>query len=86
MAALSAGKPIFVIMIMISSFLNAIYYLPIIITAFLKENNSRKNVLTIDQVPKTMLAPMVLLATGCVVLGFFPQWLMGFIERAITLF
>lgn len=86
MAALSADKPIFVVMIMISSFLNAIYYLPIIITAFLKENNSRKNILTIDQVPKTMLTPMVILASACVILGFFPQWLMGFIEKAIVLF
>lgn len=86
MAALSASKPIFVLIIMISSFLNAIYYLPIVISAFLKEANSRKNVLTIDQVPKTMLTPMVLLASGCILLGFFPQWLMGFIEHGLTLF
>ncbi len=85
-AALSSNKPVFVIMIMISSFLNAMYYLPIIITAFLKENKNRNNVLVKDKVPKTMIVPMVIMASLCVIIGFFPQWLMDFITKAITLF
>ncbi|SNS09725.1 multisubunit sodium/proton antiporter, MrpD subunit [Anaerovirgula multivorans] len=85
-AALEAGNPIFVFMILVSSFLNAVYYLPIIITAFLKKAPDRENVLVMDQLPANMLIPMVLIGSGCILLGFFPQWVMKFIEHGITTF
>ncbi len=85
LASLSSGKQIYVIMIMVSSFLNAMYYLPIIITAFLKHSGKNTNKLSRDKVPNTMLAPMVLIAGAIILFGFFPQWLMSFIEKAIVL-
>ncbi len=85
LASLASGKQIYVIMIMVSSFLNAMYYLPIIITAFLKHSGKKSNTLTRDKVPNTMLVPMVIIAGAIVLLGFFPQWLMSFIEKAIVL-
>lgn len=85
-AALEAGKPVFVFMILVSSFLNAMYYLPIIITAFLKKAPDRENVLVMDQLPVNMLIPMVLIGSGCILLGFFPQWVMKFVEHGITTF
>ena len=85
LASLASGRQIYVIMIMISSFLNAMYYLPIIITAFLKHSDDKGNSLVRDKVPNTMLAPMVIIASTIVLFGFFPQWLMSFIEKALVL-
>ncbi len=84
LAALEAGKPLSVLMILLSSFLNAMYYLPIVISAFLRESEERENVLVLDRLPGTMLAPMLILALGCIVLGFFPQFVMGFIQDAVS--
>ncbi|ABR50233.1 NADH dehydrogenase (quinone) [Alkaliphilus metalliredigens QYMF] len=86
LAVLEADKPVFLIMILISSFLNAIYYLPIIIAAFLKESNERDNVMVLDRLPKTMMYPMVIIAIGCVVMGFFPHIVMDVVERAVPTF
>ncbi|SET06611.1 multicomponent Na+:H+ antiporter subunit D [Natronincola peptidivorans] len=85
-AALDAGKPIFVFMILVSSFLNAMYYLPIIISAFLKKSQERENILVMDKAPANMLIPMVIIASGVILLGFFPQWVMKFVEQGITTF
>ncbi len=88
-AALEAGHPVFVLMLLLSSFLNAMYYLPIIIAAFLKESDSGGSGearMTLDRIPATMLIPLVLLAGGCILLGVFPQLLMDFIQRGLFTF
>lgn len=85
-AVLGANRPFFIFVILLSSFLNAIYYLPIVISAFLKESKDRKNVMMMDKLPKSMLAPMVLIAVGCVVMGVFPQLIMNTIERIAPTF
>jgi multicomponent Na+:H+ antiporter subunit D len=86
MAALEAGKPVFVLMILVSSFLNAMYYLPIVIAAFLKEDPAKETRVSLDQIPLNMMAPLVLLAAGCILFGLFPQLVMGFIQSAIASF
>ncbi|KAB3534156.1 monovalent cation/H+ antiporter subunit D family protein [Alkaliphilus pronyensis] len=85
-AVLGADKPIYLILILVSSFLNAIYYLPIIISAFLKESKERKNIMVLDKLPKTMIVPMVILALGSLILGFYPHLIMEAIEKAVPTF
>ncbi|SCY49614.1 proton-conducting transporter transmembrane domain-containing protein [Alkaliphilus peptidifermentans] len=85
-AVLDANKPIYLILILASSFLNAVYYLPIIISAFLKESKDRKNIMEIDKLPKSMLIPMVILALGSIIMGFYPQLIMNVVEKAVPTF
>lgn len=85
-AVLEAGRPLILLIILLSSFLNAIYYLPIIINAFLRESEERKNVMVKDQVPKSMLIPMGIIAGLCVLFGFFPQLIMDILQRAALTF
>lgn len=85
-AVLEAQKPIYILVILASSFLNAIYYLPIIISAFLKESKDRKNVMMVDKLPKSMLVPMVIIATCCVIMGVFPQLVMNTMQRVAPTF
>lgn len=86
LAALEVNKPIFLIMILISSFLNAIYYLPIITTAFLKDSKERENIMVLDRVPKAMTIPIVILAIGCIVTGIYPHIVIDIIEKAAPTF
>ncbi len=86
LAVLDAGRPLILLVILLSSFLNAVYYLPIIISAFLKESADRENVMIVDDVPKSMTVPMSIIAGLCILIGFFPQLIMTFIERAIPTF
>lgn len=85
-AVLEAGRPLILLVILLSSFLNAIYYLPVIINAFLRESKDRKNILKRDEIPKSMLIPMGIIGGLCILFGFFPQLIMGIIERAVLTF
>lgn len=86
MAVLDANKPIYVVLILLSSLLNAIYYLPIIISAFLKENEERDNVMVLDRLPKLMSLTMVAIAAACIVMGIFPNIVMDIIKKAVPTF
>jgi multicomponent Na+:H+ antiporter subunit D len=85
-AVLEAGRPLILLVILLSSFLNAIYYLPIIISAFLRESPDRENILVKDELPMMMTTPMVIIAGLCILFGFFPQLIMGIIEQAMLTF
>jgi len=85
-AVLEAGRPLVLLVILLSSFLNAVYYLPIIISAFLREREDHKNVLVEDEVPLSMTGPMVLIAGLCILFGFFPQLVMNIIQQAMQTF
>lgn len=85
-AVLEAGRPLVLLVILLSSFLNAVYYLPIIISAFLREREDHKNVLVKDEVPLSMTGPMVLIAGLCILFGFFPQLVMNIIQQAMQTF
>ncbi len=85
-AVLEADKPFYILVILASSFLNAIYYLPIVISAFLKESKERKNVMILDKLPKSMLIPMVIIAASCVIMGIFPQLIMNTMEKVAPTF
>ncbi len=85
-AVLDANKPIYVLIIIISSILNAIYYLPVIRSAFLQESKTRKNVMVLDRLPKTMFITMVVMAGACIVMGIFPNIVMDIIKKAVPTF
>ncbi len=72
--ALDAGRPYYVIVLLLSSLLNALYYLPIVIAAFfgLKEEQEGDPAKVADA-PFKMLVPIVFLAVTTLVFGFLPS-------------
>jgi len=71
LGSLEAGAPVFVIVLLISSLLNGLYYLPIIISAFFGTEAQEKK-FTFDEVPFKMLMPITILALLCLVFGVSP--------------
>ncbi len=71
LGALDGGKPMFVVILLISSLMNGLYYLPIIINAFFGEEAHGKGI-TADEVPYKMLMPIVILALCCLIYGVSP--------------
>ena len=83
MAALDANQGIFVLVIIISSILNAIYYLPIVIRSFLQEPSSELNEISDRSIPYTMMIPVSIFAILILVLGIYPGILTDIIDGAI---
>ena len=71
-AGFEAGKPIFSFVILTSTLLNAIYYLPIIVNAFFKKGNFKSPVGF--EAPLTMLLPIVFLAVSGILIGLFANY------------
>ena len=67
--ALQSDRIIFVFILLLSSILNSMYYLPIIVNAFFREGEFSKP--KDLEAPLTMLAPIVVLALMCVFFGLF---------------
>jgi len=67
--AMESGKPLFAFVILASSLLNALYYLPIIINAFFREGEFKRP--EGHESPPAMLVPTVILAVLCLALGLF---------------
>lgn len=84
MASVQGGKFAYVALIMVSSFLNAMYYLPIVLSAFLKKGAQTDLTYEKDKVPMTMLIPMLLLGAGCLLFGLYPQLIMNIVEKGIV--
>jgi multicomponent Na+:H+ antiporter subunit D len=83
MAALDANLIAFIVIIIISGLLNAMYYLPIMISAYLKgshEDDSHG----IEKTPKTMIVPLIILGALIMVLGIFPNLISGLLEAAVN--
>jgi len=73
MGALDAGKPGFVFLLILSSLMNGIYYLPIIISAFFGvEKEKRVWGRPFAELKLSMWVPIALLALACIVFGLFP--------------
>jgi multicomponent Na+:H+ antiporter subunit D len=86
LAVLEANQPFYLVVILLSSFLNAVYYLPIIVSAFLKPREDGSEEMTRDGIPRTMTMPMIIIAGFIILVGIFPQILMNIIERAVPTF
>jgi multicomponent Na+:H+ antiporter subunit D len=83
MAVLDSNQMIFLAILIISSLLNAIYYLPIIILAFLKNEKYHYRMTSIEHTPRTMIAPLIVLGILIITLGIFPNLLTGLIDSAV---
>ena len=81
LAFLESGQTIYLFLIIASGILNAIYYFPIIINAFI---NKEKTDMTIEKIPLSMLLSTSLFFIGIFALGIFPGYFMPFIESAAT--
>lgn len=90
LASLDAGQPELLIVILISSFLNALYYLPIVISAFLQEKPSRETIVVVSTqgttVPRSMKISMALVGAGVIIIGLFPNIVMDIINMAVPTF
>lgn len=81
LGALDLGRPFYVAVILLSSLLNGIYYFPIVIDAFFGKKVEIRS--EHRDVPYLMLVPVVILAAGIIVFGFFPGPLLKIIEKAL---
>jgi len=84
MASLDANQIIFLVILIISSLLNVIYYLPIIILGFLKNEKYHYRMRSIEHTPKTMIFPLILLGVLIIGVGLFPNQIMVLIEAAVS--
>lgn len=73
LGAMDAGAPFYVLILLVSSLLNGLYYLPIIIAAFFgaEEGHEHEHV-KINEAPYKMLIPIAILAVSCLLFGLLP--------------
>ncbi len=79
---LESGMPVYAYIILSSTLLNAVYYLPIIVNAFFKEGEFKKK--PGFEAPLTMLVPTLILAVFGILFGLFANYTtIPFIEAVI---
>jgi len=80
LGALDGGQPFFAAVILISSLLNGIYYLPIVLRSFFHEPQGQ--VAAPKPLPRLMQVPLALLGLGCLLFGVFPSLILGLVYKA----
>ena len=81
LGALDAGRPFFTAIVLVSSLLNGIYFLPILINAFFRKPSG--NAAAPRALPTPMTAAIVVLAAAVIVFGFFPGRMAGIVVLAV---
>lgn len=72
--ALEAGHSFYVLLLIISSLMNGVYYLPIIIAAFFgKPEEEHQSPKFFKEAAVSMLFPMIILACLCIAFGLLPS-------------
>lgn len=71
LGALDQGVPLYVIVLLISSLMNGLYYLPIIINAFFGEGVHGQDIKA-NEAPYKMFLPIAILALCCLIFGVSP--------------
>ena len=79
--ALDAGRPLYVAVILMSSLLNAVYYLPIVIKAFFGPDKEENEGYDRDRLPLTMKISLALLGTACIFFGLIPSSLLDVVRK-----
>lgn len=93
LAALEAGVPFYLFIMLVSSLLNALYYLPVIVPAFFgrpegeqyRDDHGRSYV-KIREVTPSMLAPLVILALCTLLFGLLPSNILYELSRLAAKF
>ncbi len=83
LGALEIGRPIFVVIILASSLLNAAYYMPIIVNAFMQQEEFEHEV---KPVPRQMLIPLIVGMVAIIFFGVFSRPAIVLLENAMQLF
>jgi multicomponent Na+:H+ antiporter subunit D len=82
LASLEASRPFFLIIILISSLLNAGYYLPVVISAFFgKDENVRLE--NAREAEGLALMPLIIFSLLIVALGVYPKVILDVIHKAV---
>ncbi|ADL12620.1 complex I subunit 5 family protein [Acetohalobium arabaticum] len=79
LGSLEANMPIYLVVIIVSSLLNATYYLPVIVKGFFYE--SQENLDGFKEVKPSLYIPPILLGSSCLVLGLGIKWPMKIIDQ-----
>jgi len=82
LGALDLGRPIIVVVILLSSLLNCLYYMPIVINAFFGVKGEPE--LEIGKVPGVMLYSVLFLGFGIIFFGIYPAPLLAFLQKTVT--
>jgi multicomponent Na+:H+ antiporter subunit D len=83
MGSLERGSMAVLTMLMLSSLLNAAYFVPIVYRAFFGEEVSAKDATTdVKEVP-LIVVPLVLTAAASIVMGLFPEFFISLAEGVI---
>jgi multicomponent Na+:H+ antiporter subunit D len=95
LGSLEANLPVLILVIILSGLLNATYYFPIIGQAyFAQEGHSGDHTegghhepkkFQRDQIPLSMLVPIVIFALGIIYLGIFPGTVLNFINQTVAI-
>lgn len=86
LGGIEAGKISVLVVIIISSLLNAAYYFPIVISAFFKKPDKSDEPSNPIKLPLNMSLPMIIIAILIIVLGVYPQPVLQFISNAVNVF
>ncbi|MBS3901643.1 MAG: monovalent cation/H+ antiporter subunit D family protein [Dethiobacter sp.] len=86
LGSIEAGIPMFVGLIILSGLLNGSYFLPIIWQAFFVVDKHEPKILTIDKLPFSMSASLVVLALVIIYFGVWPQLPLSLAQKAANLF
>ena len=82
--SISTGNFLFILVILASSLLNAVYYFPIIINAFFGTDNLKDKTYRAKQIKNIRVAPVVALISVMVLAGIFSGTLINWITIGIT--
>lgn len=83
LGALEVGRPFFVVVILASSLLNAIYYMPIIVNAFMQQEDFQFKAI---KVPRPMLITQIVGVAAIVFFGVASRPAIMLLERALEIF
>ncbi len=86
MGSIEAGMPLFVGLIILSGLLNASYFLPIIWQAFFDVDQHKPKTFTLDVIPFSMAATMVVLALTVIYFGLSPEIPLSLAQQAAKIF
>jgi multicomponent Na+:H+ antiporter subunit D len=85
MGTLEAGHPVLMLVLLVSSFLNAFYFLPIVYKGFFSsvQNQGPSGAATIQEAPLCCVIPLVITAVISVVLFFYPTVFVNLIKAGL---
>ena len=84
LGTLQAEKPLFLGIILLSSFMNGIYYLPIIVRSFFGSGEETEYSWEFSRLDKRAWIPMMIIALALIIFGFFPNIPLYFIEQIVV--